>query len=65
MRTRDMDDEKGSYSYDKEIKGLHVRMGNVETDSNGRIGRKEPVTMRILQREVQRYRVNNENTVKD
>jgi hypothetical protein len=36
MRTRDMDDAQGSYSHEEEIIGLHVIMGNVETESNGR-----------------------------
>jgi hypothetical protein len=39
-------------------------MGNVETNSNGRRGRHEPITMRILKREVQRYRFDNENIIK-
>jgi hypothetical protein len=56
MRNRDMDDAKGSYSHEEEIRGLNVSMGNVETESNGRRDKKEPVTMRILQKEVQSYR---------
>jgi hypothetical protein len=39
-------------------------MGNVETESNGRRDGQEPVTMRILQREVQRYRDDNERIMK-
>jgi hypothetical protein len=39
-------------------------MGNVETKYDGRRGRKEPVTMRILQREVQNYREYNDNFMK-
>jgi hypothetical protein len=55
MRTRDMEDAQGSYNHEEEIRGLHVSMGNVETESNGRRDRQEPVTMRSLQKEVQSY----------
>jgi hypothetical protein len=40
-------------------------MGNVETESNGRRGVHEPVTMRSLHREVQIYREYNERIMKD
>jgi hypothetical protein len=36
-------------------------MGNTDTNSNGRRDMHELVTMRILQREVKIYRVDNEN----
>jgi methyl coenzyme M reductase gamma subunit len=39
-------------------------MGNVETKSNLRRDMQEPVTMRSLHREVQRYRVDNERIMK-
>jgi hypothetical protein len=39
-------------------------MGNIETKSNGRRSRKEPVTMRVLLREVKSYRDDNENIMK-
>jgi hypothetical protein len=55
-----MEDAQGSYSHEEEFRGLHVSMGNVETESNGRRDRQEPVTMRSLQREVQSYREDNE-----
>jgi hypothetical protein len=64
MRTTTMEDAQGSYNHEEEFRGLHVSMGNVETESNGRRGRKEPVTMRSLQREVQSYRDDNENIMK-
>ena len=64
MRTRVMENAQGSYNHEKEIRGLHVNMGNAETESNGRRGRQEPVTMRSLQREVQSYREYNENIMK-
>jgi hypothetical protein len=31
-----MEDAQGSYNHEEEIRGLHVSMGNVETESNGR-----------------------------
>jgi hypothetical protein len=36
MRTTKMEDSQGSYSHEEEFIGLHVSMGNVETESNGR-----------------------------
>jgi hypothetical protein len=39
-------------------------MGNVETESNGRKDRHEPVTMRSLHREVQSYIDDNERIMK-
>jgi hypothetical protein len=57
MRTGVMEDAQGSYNHEEEIIGLHVSMGNVETESNGRRDRQEPVTMRSLHREVQSYRM--------
>jgi len=39
-------------------------MGNDEIDSNGRREMQEPVTMKILQREVQSYRVDDEKIMK-
>jgi len=51
-----MEDAQGSYSHEDEIKGLHVSMGNAETESNGRRNRVEPMelveTMRSLHKEV-------------
>jgi hypothetical protein len=64
MRTRDMKDSQGSYIHEEEFIGLHVSMGVVETKSNGRRDEKEPITMRSLQKEVQRYRYDNEMIVK-
>jgi hypothetical protein len=53
MRTGVMEDAQGSYNHEEEIIGLHVDMGSVETESNGRRDRKDHVTMRSLQRKVQ------------
>jgi hypothetical protein len=49
----------------EEIKGVHANMENSKTKSNGRRCRHEPVTMRSLHREVQRYREDNERIMKD
>jgi hypothetical protein len=43
-----MEYAQGSYSHDEELRGLHVSMGDVEIESNGKRGRKEPITMRSL-----------------
>jgi hypothetical protein len=59
-----MEDEKGSYSHKEEIIGLHVSMGNDDTKPSGRSDMKEPVTMRILQRELQSYWDDIENIMK-
>jgi hypothetical protein len=64
MRTTTMEDAQESYIHEEEFKGMHVNMGNAEIESNGRRDRKEPVTMRSLQRKVQSYRVDNENIMK-
>jgi len=45
MRTGVMKDSHGSYNHEEDIRGLHVIMGNVEIESNGRRGRHEPITM--------------------
>jgi hypothetical protein len=39
-------------------------MGNIETNSNRRRDEKDPLTMRILQREVKIYRDDNERIMK-
>jgi hypothetical protein len=59
-----MENAQGYYIHEEEVKGLHVSMGNDETNSNGRRCMHELVTMRSLQREVQSYRANNENIMK-
>jgi hypothetical protein len=64
MRTKVMEDAQGSYNHGEEFRGLHISMGNVETESNGRRDRQEPVTMRSLHREVQSYRDDNERIMK-
>jgi methyl coenzyme M reductase gamma subunit len=65
MRTKTMEHDQGSYNHKEEFIGLHVIMRNDEIEYNGRRDMNEPVNMRILQREVQIYRVDNENIMKD
>jgi hypothetical protein len=54
MRIGDMEDAQGPYNHEEEVKGLHVSMGNVETESNGRRRKAEPMelddTMRSLKK---------------
>jgi hypothetical protein len=68
MRIRDMDDAQCSYIHEDESRVLHVSMGNTKIVSNGHRSKVEPVelveTMRILQKEVQSYRVDNERIMK-
>jgi hypothetical protein len=64
-RNEVMEDAQGSYNHEEGIRGLHVTTWNVETKSNGRRYRHEPVTMRSLHREVQSYRDDNERIMKD
>jgi hypothetical protein len=61
MRNTIMEDAQGSYSHEEECEVININMGNVETESSGRRDTQEPVTMRRIQREVERYRDDNEN----
>jgi hypothetical protein len=54
MKTTTMEDAQGSYSHEEKFRGLHVNMGNAETNYNGRRGMQEHVTMRSMKREVKR-----------
>jgi hypothetical protein len=47
-----MEDAQGYYSHEEELRCLHISMGNVKIDSNGRRYRKYLITMRSLHREV-------------
>jgi hypothetical protein len=64
MRNKVMEYAQGSYIHGEEFIGLHISMGNVDIDSNGRIDKQDPVTMRILEREVQIYKDDNERIMK-
>jgi hypothetical protein len=56
MRTTHMEDAQGSYNHEKEVRGLHINLGNADTESNGHRGRVNPIalveTMRSLHKEV-------------
>ena len=60
-----MEDSQVSYIHEEDIRGMHVNMGNVEIDSNGRRDRQDPVIMRSMHREVQSYKDDNERIMKD
>jgi hypothetical protein len=40
-----IEDAQGSYNHEEEIIGLHVSMGNVEIESNGRRDRKKKLSL--------------------
>jgi hypothetical protein len=52
MRNGFREDSHGYYNHEEEIRGMHVNMGNVEIESNGRRGRHGNATMRSMHREV-------------
>jgi hypothetical protein len=52
MRIGVMEDSQGSHIHEEDIRGLHVNMGNVESESNARRDGQERVTMKIFHREV-------------
>jgi hypothetical protein len=59
-----MEDAHESYIHEEEIRGLHVSMGNGNTQSNERRARKGLITMIDLDREVHNYRGDNEMIMK-
>ena len=63
-----MEYAQGSYNHGDEIKGLHINLENVETESNRHRSKVEPMelieTMRSLQKEVQSYRADNEELIR-
>jgi hypothetical protein len=64
MRTKITEYDQGYYNHGENITCLHVSMRNSKTESNGKRGRKNPITMIRLQREVQSYREDNERIMK-
>jgi hypothetical protein len=64
MRNKFVEHDHGSYIHEEEVIGLHVSMGNSKTNSNGRKGKHESVTMKIMQREAHSYREDNETIMK-
>ena len=59
-----MNDAQNLNEYEEDAMGENVRVGNAETDSNGRRFQDTPLdfaaTMRSLRVEMQSYRVDNE-----
>jgi hypothetical protein len=41
MRIEKMEEGEGAFSHEKEAKGQNTRVGNAETESNGRKGKEE------------------------
>ena len=64
-----MNDAHNPNEYEKYAMGENVRVGNAETESNGRRFQDTPLdfvaTMRSLRVDMQSYRVDNERLVKD
>ena len=69
MRTYGMNDAQDPYEHREDVMGENVRVGNFETESNGRRFQDSHLdfaaTMRILGVEMQIYKVDNERLVKD
>jgi hypothetical protein len=61
---RVMEYSQRSYNHKEEVIVLYVSMRNVETESNRRRDKQEPITMRSLLREVKTYKADNERIMK-
>ena len=63
-----MNDAQDPYEHEEYAMGENVRVGNAETDSNGRRFQDAPpdfaTTMRSLRVEMQSYREDNERMIK-
>ena len=68
MRIDDMDDAQDTYEFEEDAMGENVRVGNAETESNGRRFQDTPqdiaATMRILRVELKSCRENNNRIIK-
>ena len=68
MRTYSMNDAQDPYEHEEYVMGENIRVGNTETESNGRIFEDTPpdfaATMRSLRVEMQSYMADNERLVK-
>jgi hypothetical protein len=68
MRIEEMEEGERASSHDKEAKGQNTRVGNVETESNGRKEKGEEETLieivRSLKMEVQSYKADNERLMR-
>ena len=68
MRTNNMNDAQDPYEFEEDAMGENVRVGNDETESNGRRNQETPpniaTTMRSLRVELQSCREDNERMLK-
>ena len=68
MRIDDKNDAQDPYEFEEDAMGQNVRVGNDETESNGRRNQEIPpdiaATMRSLRVELQSYREDNERIIK-
>ena len=69
MRIEEMEEDEGASNHDKEVEGQNTRVGNVETQSNGRKEKGDLETLietvRILKTEVQSYKEDNERLMRE
>jgi hypothetical protein len=69
MCIEEMEEGEGASNHDKEAEGQNTRIGNVETESNGRKGRGEQETLletvKSLKIEVQSYKADNERMMRE
>ena len=69
MHIEEMEEGKGASSHDKEVEGQNTRVGNAETESNGRKGKGEQEklieTVRSMNMEVQSYKEDNERLMRE
>ena len=68
MCIEEMEEGKGASSHDKEAEGHNTRVGNAETESNGRKEKGEQETLietvRSLKIEVQSYKEDNDRLMR-
>jgi hypothetical protein len=69
MCIEEMEEGEGASSHDKEVEGQNTKVGNGETESNGRKGKGEHETLlemvRSLKMEVQSYKEDNERLMRE
>jgi hypothetical protein len=69
MRIEEMGEDERASSHDKEAEGQNTRVGNAETESNGRKGKGEKETLiemvRSLKMEVHGYKEDNERLMRE
>ena len=69
MHIEKMEEVQGASNHDKEAEGQNTRVGNAETESNGRKEKGEWETLiemvRSLKMEVQRYKADNERLMRE